>query len=120
MLNSLAFWVLVAGLVAFVVKFFVPAFPFDAEQILAMLLFVLGLLGFYPQARLAFTSNMLTVVDLFKSLAFWVMVVGIVEFVVHYYWPDFPLDQANLLALVLFVLYQFGIVPELRGLGLLN
>src|SRR3972149_1272408 len=120
MLNSLAFWVLIAGLIAFVAKFFVPSIPFDAEQILAVLLFVLGLFGFYPKVFLAPPSHSLTVVDLFHSLAFWVMVVGLVEFVVHYYFPDFPLEQANLLALVLFVLYQFGITPELRARGLLK
>lgn len=116
MINTLQFWVLVAGLVAFVAKFFYPAFPFDEQQILAALLFLLGLIGVVPQARLkAVGFN-----DLLHSIAFWTMLVGLAEFVIHYYLPDFPLNQANLLAIVVFVLQQFGINPELRQRGVLK
>ena len=115
MINTLQFWTLVAGLVAFVARFFYPAFPFDEQQILAALLFVLGLIGIVPQIRMRSAVPF----NLLKSLAFWVLVVGLVEFVVHYYLPDFPLGQANLLALVVFVLNQLGINPELRRHGIL-
>lgn len=118
MINVLQFWVLVAGLIAFVAKFFYPDFPLDEQQILAAVLFLLGLIGVTPQARLAMRSSALGLGDLLKSLAFWTMVVGLAEFVIHYYLPDFPLDQANLLAIVIFVLQQFGINPELRARGL--
>lgn len=49
--NSLAFWQLVAGLAAFVLHFFAPAFPFDQSAILGVILFVLGLVGIVPELR---------------------------------------------------------------------
>ena len=111
MIGSLAFLTLLAGLMAFVLKFLFPSFPFDANQILAAALFLLGLIGIYPQARAGVYA---TFGDLLHSLAFWTLVAGVVEFVVHAYKPDFPLDQANILAVIVFVLAQVGIIPELR------
>lgn len=51
LLKSLNFWVLVVGLVAFVVKFFVPAFPFDESIILKFILFLLGLVNIHPELK---------------------------------------------------------------------
>jgi len=50
-LKSLKFWTLVVGLVLFVIQAFVPAFPFDADTILKLVVFVLGLLGIQPELR---------------------------------------------------------------------
>jgi len=110
MLNSLQFWTLVAGLVAFVAKFFYPNFPVDETQILAALLFLLGLIGVVPQLR----TRAVTGYNLLTSKAFWTLVAGLVSFVVHYYFPTFPLDQAVLLSVIFFVLSAFGVNPELR------
>lgn len=49
--NSLAFWQLVAGLAAFVLHFWAPSFPFDQEVILGAILFILGLVGVRPELR---------------------------------------------------------------------
>ena len=49
--NSLAFWQMVAGLVAFVVHFFAPDFPFDDVAIMAVILFVLSYFGITPELR---------------------------------------------------------------------
>lgn len=118
MLNSLAFWTAVVALLSFVLKFFWPDFPFDNEQVLAAILFLLGLVGIYPQFMQRRLLG-LTFGDLVKSKAFWTLVAGLGAFVVHFYSPDFPLDEAAILALIVYVLAQFGVVPELRQRGIL-
>ena len=52
---------------------------------------------------------------LVKSLKFWVLVVGVVLFVIQAYVPSFPFSEDVLLKAVLFVLGLFGIEPELRA-----
>lgn len=113
-LKSLTFWTLVAGLLAFVVKFFMPTFPLDATGILALVLFLLGLFGVVPAVRSAIGAG-----SILTSLAFWEMVVGLIAFVVHQFMPSFPLDTAALLGIILFILGLFGIKPELRARGLI-
>ena len=107
--SSLVFWTLIAGLVAFVVKFFWPAFPFTNTEILSLILFVLGLFKVIPsfRARVAFGS-------IFWSLDFWKMVVGLISFVILYFVPTFPFDATVILTAVLFILGLFDITPELR------
>lgn len=112
--KSLTFWTLVAGLLAFVAKFFLPNFPLDAGGILALVLFLLGLFGIIPAVRVGVRAGMI-----FSSLAFWEMVVGLVVFVIHQFLPNFPMDTAAILAIVLFVLGLFGIKPELRARGIM-
>lgn len=112
--QSLTFWTLIAGLAAFVARFFFPAFPLDETQILAFILFALGLIGVVPQLR---TRGALTS-DIVHSLAFWQLIAGLVTFVLHFYAPNFPFDQVALLGVILFVLGLFGVVPELCVRGL--
>jgi len=50
-LKSLKFWTIFVGLVLFVIQAYVPAFPFDADTILALVVFVLGLFGIQPELR---------------------------------------------------------------------
>jgi len=118
MINSLQFWTLIAGLAAFVASFFFPNFPFDEAQILAAVLFVLGLIGVTPQV-LGPKAMRVTFGDLLKSKAFWTLIAGVAAFILHYYAPDFPMDQAAILALIVFVLNAVGINPELRHRGLM-
>ena len=108
--NSLTFWTLVAGLLAFVARYFYPAFPLDYQSILSIVLFLLGLIGVVPQLRMrgAFTS------DIVHSLAFWQLVAGFLAFVIHFFAPSFPFDQTILLGFILFLLGWFGITPEFR------
>jgi NADH:ubiquinone oxidoreductase subunit K len=113
--KSLTFWTLIAGLAAFVARWYFPAFPFDAVTILAAILFVLGLIGVVPQLR-AVRALTPPVVN---SLAFWQLVAGVVVFILHFFAPSFPFDSAAILAFVLFVLGFFGVHPELRARGLL-
>jgi len=118
MITSLQFWTLIAGLVAFVARFFFPNFPFDETQILAAVIFLLGLIGVTPQI-LAPKAMRVGFGDLLKSKAFWTLVAGIAGFVIHFYAPEFPFDQAAILALIVFVLDAIGINPELQRRGLL-
>jgi hypothetical protein len=119
LVKSLAFWTLVAGVIAFVAKFFAPALPFDATQILAAILFVLGLAGVVPTLRARVYGRALVApADILKSLPFWTMVTGLVSFIVHFYAPAFPFEQSAILALVVYVLGFFQITPELRARGL--
>lgn len=119
--QSLAFWTLVVGVVAFVIRFFAPTFPFDETQILAAVLFVLGLVGVVPTARAAAQVRGALAVapsDILKSLPFWTLVAGLVAFVLHYFFPTFPFEQSAILAFVIFILGFFQITPELRARGL--
>jgi hypothetical protein len=110
MFNSLQFWVLIAGLLAFIAKYNFPGLPISEAMILSAVLFLLGLIGVYPTAL---ARRSLGVPAIFKSLAFWVMVSGLGAFVLSFYVPDFPFDQAAILALILFILRQFGIDPAI-------
>lgn len=55
--------------------------------------------------------------NLFKSLTFWVLLVGVAFFVIRFYFPAFPLTEAQILSLVLFLLGLIGVYPTLRDLG---
>ena len=55
---------------------------------------------------------------LLKSRQFWVLVVGVLLFVIQSYVPSFPFDAETILKLLFFVLALFGIEPELRARGL--
>jgi hypothetical protein len=107
MISSKQFWVLVAGLTAFVAKFLWPSFPLDGATVLLVILFVLGLFGIVPKLTARATAG-----DLVRSLEFWTMVAALAGFAIHFYVPDFPIDQAAILGLILYVLSLFGINPQ--------
>lgn len=113
--KSLTFYTLLVGLAAFVLRFYFPTFPLDEVTILAVVLFVLGLIGIVPTLR---ARGALTV-DIVNSLAFWQLVAGFLFFVLHFFAPTLPIDQGALLGLILFVLGFFNVTPELRARGLL-
>lgn len=114
--SSLQFWTLLAGLLAFVARYYFPAFPFDEVSILSAVLFILGLIGVVPQLRMRGALNG----DIVHSLAFWQLVAGIVAFVFHFFAPAFPFDQVTILAGIVFILGLFGVTPELRLRGLVK
>ena len=116
MIEKLQFWTLVVALLTYVLRFFFPGFPLDETQILSIVLFLLGLFGVVPQLRFRGLAEG----TIFASKAFWTLVAGLIVFVVHFYAPDFPLDQAVLLSVIVFVLNQLGINPELRSRGLMS
>jgi len=115
--QSLQFWTLVAGLAAFTARYFFPEFPLDAVSILALLLFVLGLVGVTPQVRARGLRVSLSTTAVYNSLAFWQLVAGLVFFVLRYFAPSLPLDEPTILAVILFILAALGVVPELRAKG---
>jgi hypothetical protein len=49
--KSIIFWTLIAGLLAFVAKFFYPAFPLSEVEILALIIFVLNLFNIKPELQ---------------------------------------------------------------------
>ena len=114
--NSLTFWTLLVGVIAFVIRWYFPTFPLDEVTILSVVLFLLGLIGVAPQirARGALTTNIV------NSLPFWQLLAGLAAFVIHFFAPTFPFDQIAILAFILFVLGYFGIHPELRARGLIQ
>ena len=114
--KSLNFWVLLVGVVGFVVRFYFPTFPLDNQSILSLVLFVLGLIQIVPQLR---ARGALTV-DIVHSLAFWQLVAGFLAFVLHFFAPTLPLDNVAILAVIVYVLSLFGVVPELRARGLMK
>ncbi len=49
---------------------------------------------------------------------FWSLVAGLLFYVIKYFVPDFPLDEATALKLLLAVLALFGVVvPGARAVG---
>jgi hypothetical protein len=112
MFKSLTFWTLVAGLLAFVAKFFIPSFPLSTDQLLAIIVMLLGLVNVVPQAR---AISGFTFLDLVRSKPFWVLVSGLAYFIVRSYVPTFPLNEENILALIVFALGLLNIKPELRA-----
>lgn len=112
--KSLTFWTLLVGLAAFALRFYLPTFPFTEAEILALVLFVLGLVGVTPTFRAAGFRKALAA-GIAHSLAFWQLVAGFVSFVILYYAPTFPFGNDVLLGVILFVLSFFGIKPELRA-----
>lgn len=112
--SSLQFWTLLVGVIAYVAKFYFPELPLDNQSILALVLFVLGLVGVTPQVRRLGLRPSLTTTAVYNSLAFWQLVAGLVAFVVTYFAPQFPFDQDAIFAAIVFVLGLLGVVPELR------
>ena len=49
-----------------------------------------------------------------KTRTFWVMVVGLLLYIVKQYFPNFPISEEMLLDVVVFVLGLFGVVLESR------
>jgi len=49
--KSKIFWTLIAGVAAFVAKFYAPEFPFSEVEILAVIIFVLNLFKIEPELR---------------------------------------------------------------------
>lgn len=49
--KSKIFWTLIAGLLAFVAKFFYPAFPLSEVEILALIYFVLNMFKIVPELQ---------------------------------------------------------------------
>jgi hypothetical protein len=115
--KSLTFWTLLVGLVMFAVQFYIPTFPLNTVQILALVLFFLGLIGVVPTLlargfRGALAGGIVSV------LAFWQLVAGFVLFVITYFSPAFPFDTNIILGVILYILSWFGITPEFRARGL--
>jgi len=114
--KSLTFWTLLVGLVACVVRFYQPEFPLSEVNILALVLFALGLIGVTPTFKLTGFRGALTG-GIVNVLAFWQLVAGFVIFVITYFAPTFPFTTETILGVILFVLSFFGIKPELRAKG---
>lgn len=55
-----------------------------------------------------------------QSRVFWAMVAALLAYVAKLLIPNFPLDEAQILGIVLFVLGLFNIYPELRSRGLIK
>jgi uncharacterized membrane protein YqjE len=115
-LKSLNFWTLLVGLIAFVIKFYQPGFPLSEVNILALVLFALGLIGVVPAFRVKGFRAALAG-GIAASLAFWQLVAGFVIFVISYFAPTFPFTTETLLGVILFVLSFFQIKPELQAKG---
>jgi hypothetical protein len=113
--QSLNFLALLAGLLSFVVRFYLPSFPLDETQILSLILFALGLIGIVPMYR----HGLASIPVIFNKIEFWQLVVAVAGFTARYYAPDFPFTDEVLLAGLIFVLGWFKINPELRSRGLL-
>lgn len=121
MIYKLQFWTLVVGLAVYVATYFFPDLPLTEADILAGVLFVLGLIGVVPTVRgIRISKYGATISDLFRSLAFWTLVAGLIGFVVRFFAPDFPYSETVILSVIVFLLNQFGINPQLRIMGFID
>lgn len=67
--QSLTFWILVAGLTAFVARWYFPTFPFDEVIILAAILFVRGFANQIADGTQALDGRALVRADLYGEAA---------------------------------------------------
>src|SRR5512146_3096416 len=105
--------VAVAAVIGVILRAFVPGFPLDDAQIVQIAVLLLGLFGVVVQARYGFAA---TGTDgWLKSKAFWLGVAALINLVLHSYVPEFPLLEADIAALIVWGLSQFGINPEIRA-----
>ena len=118
--KSYQFWTMIAAFVAFLVKYFYPAIPVTAPQILTACLLVLGFFGITVAPTLSHLALPTNVTSLLSNMNFWVMLTGIVSFIAYSFYPNFPLNSTSLLAVVLLILTFFGIKPELVYRGLIK
>jgi len=120
MIYRLQFWTLVAGLAAYILTYLYDL-PITAADILAGVLFLLGLIGVVPTARAAYNQRRgLGWGDLFESTAFLTLLAGLVGFVIRFYAPDFPYTDAVILSVLVFVVNKVFINSNLRYNGLLD
>lgn len=117
--KSIRFWTLVVGVVAFPARYYLPTFPLDDAGILALIVFILGLIGVVPEVRLIGLRASVITTRIVDSLAFWQLVAALAYFTLNYFAPDLPLDEVAILAVIVLVLSLFGITPELRARGLI-
>lgn len=61
----------------------------------------------------------MTFATLIKSKMFWTLVAGLLTFFAKYFYPAFPLDEDQILGVIVFLLGLFSITPELKVRGLL-
>lgn len=50
------------------------------------------------------------------KLQFWTLLVGVIGYAVRFFYPDFPLDNEQILAGVLLLLGLIGVVPTVRAI----
>lgn len=117
--KSLNFITLLVGLVMFVITFYVPAFPLDQANVLELVLFALGLINIYPTVNAMGVRGAIAG-GILDSLPFWQLLVGLVTFVLDFYFPNFPIGYQPLLAIFLFVLGLFKIVPTIIQRGVMG
>jgi hypothetical protein len=113
----------IAGIILAALKQLYPTIPITEEQIALAITFLLGLFGVVVQFRARTKIRSLNPDGgnvILNSKAFWVMVAGLLSFVVMAFFPDFPIVNLDIAALLLWVLAQFGINPQLRAQGLLK
>ena len=113
----------IAGLILAALKQFFPTIPVSEEQIVFIIVTLLGLFGVVVQLRARAQIRKLNPDGgnvILNSKAFWVMVAGLISFVVMAFFPDFPMVNLDIAALLLWVLAQFGMNPQLRAQGLLK
>lgn len=121
MIYKLQFWTLVVGLVAYVAKYLLPDLPLTEADILAGVLFLLGLISVVPTVRgIRNGIHGATISDLFGSLAFWTLVAGLLGFVARFYAPNFPYSDAVILSVIVFFLTRLGINPQLYLMGFIE
>lgn len=117
--KSLTFWTLLVGVVMFAVTYYVPTFPLNSQNVLALVLFVLGLIGVVPTFRIKGVRAALAG-GVVNVLAFWQLIAGFVWFCITFFAPTFPLTTDMILGAILFILSYFNIKPELRARGLIR
>lgn len=116
--KSLTFWTLFVGVIAFIIRWYIPAFPLTEGQILSVVIFLLGLISIFP-TLLARGFRAFVTPPILNSLAFIELLAGLVAFVLQTVAPDAPITRELVLGVILAVLAMLQIHPELRARDLI-
>lgn len=105
----------VVAVVGMILRALVPGFPLTDQQIYFIVVTLLGLIGVVVQLRYGLLRGLTGTDGWLRSKAFWLLVAGLANIVIKAYVPNFPLTEADVAALIFWVLLQFGIIPEVRA-----
>jgi hypothetical protein len=119
LLQSRIFWAALVGLAAIVVQAFLPGFPIGPGENADGLAKMVALLAAYILAEALEGASGRVSGDLrnaLRSRKFWSCLVGVVCVLIHAAFPDLPLDEAQVEALVwLIAAYILGVSVDDTG-----
>lgn len=107
--------VAVCAVLGAILRALVPGFPLTDDQIYLIAVALLGAIGVVVQLRYGLIRGLTGLDGLLRNKAFWLLIAGVLNIVIQQFLPNFPLVEADVAALIFYLLAQFGIIPEVRA-----